>query len=143
LQSRNLAKKPLPRYTALRYAEHGRPLGRITPRNAESTAHISDLLRRARVSDFSRSFRPASAARFQPALEVLHPNRMLDFWTLYFNKDGRLTVPDVLGPFIVAEYSQGIGDRLVQASGTHIDSCVRRRGGPSHGWPDASGGHLE
>jgi hypothetical protein len=57
----------------------------------------------------------------QPALEVLYANRMLNLGMLYFNRDRRLTVPDILDPFIVPENPQSLGDRLVDASGAHLD----------------------
>ena len=46
---------------------------------------------------------------------------MLDLGMLYFNRDGRLTMPDVLNPIIVAENPQSLGDRLVDAAGTNFN----------------------
>jgi len=46
---------------------------------------------------------------------------MLDLGRLYFNSDRRLTVPEVLDPFIVAENPQSLGDRLVDAAGTNFN----------------------
>jgi hypothetical protein len=40
---------------------------------------------------------------------------------LYFNRDGRLTVPDVLDPVIIAENPQGLGNRLVDAASTNFN----------------------
>jgi hypothetical protein len=47
---------------------------------------------------------------------------MLDLGMLYFNRDRRLAAPDVLDPFIVTENPQGLGDRLIDAAGAHLDS---------------------
>jgi hypothetical protein len=46
---------------------------------------------------------------------------MLDLGRLYFNKDRRLTVPEVLDSFIVMENPQSLGDRLVDAAGTNFN----------------------
>jgi hypothetical protein len=46
---------------------------------------------------------------------------MLDLGMLYFNRDGRLTAPDVLDPIIIAENPQSLGDRLVDAAGTNFN----------------------
>ena len=68
--------------------------------------------------------RRGSVARllaFQPALEVLYADGVLDLGMLYFNSDRGLTVPDVLNPSIVAENPQSLGDRLVNAAGTNFN----------------------
>jgi hypothetical protein len=46
---------------------------------------------------------------------------MLDLGMLYFNRDRRLTAPEVLDPFIVTENPQSLGDRLVDAAGTNFN----------------------
>jgi hypothetical protein len=46
---------------------------------------------------------------------------MLDLWMLHFNHDRRLTMTDVVDPFIVKENSQGLGDRLVDAACTNFN----------------------
>jgi hypothetical protein len=40
---------------------------------------------------------------------------------LYFNRDGRLTAPDVLDPIIIAENPQSLGNGLVDAAGTNFN----------------------
>src|ERR1700688_272949 len=60
-------------------------------------------------------------ARFQPALEILYADHMLNLGMLYFNSDRGLTVPDVLNPIIVAENPQILGYRLVDAAGTNFN----------------------
>ena len=46
---------------------------------------------------------------------------MLNLGMLYFNRDGRLTVPDVIDPIIIAENPQSLGDRLVDAASTNFN----------------------
>ena len=46
---------------------------------------------------------------------------MLDLGMLYFNHDRRLTMTDVVDPFIVTENSQGLSNRLVDAAGTNFN----------------------
>src|SRR6266851_5385637 len=63
----------------------------------------------------------STGSRFEPALEVLHADHMLNLGMLYFNSDRGLTVPDVLNPIIVAENPQSLGYRLVDAAGTNFN----------------------
>jgi hypothetical protein len=66
--------------------------------------HISVALREQRAQSILQDHLcRRTGTRFQPALEVLPADRMLDLGMLYFNRDGRLTVPDVLDPIIIAE----------------------------------------
>jgi hypothetical protein len=46
---------------------------------------------------------------------------MLDLGMLYFNRDRRLTVADVLDPSIIAENPQSLGDRPVDAASTNFN----------------------
>jgi hypothetical protein len=46
---------------------------------------------------------------------------MLDLGMLYFNHDRRLTMTDVVDPFIVTENSQGLRNRFVDAAGTNFN----------------------
>ena len=46
---------------------------------------------------------------------------MLDLGMLYFNRDRRLTVPDVLNPIIVTENPQSLGYRLVDTASTNFN----------------------
>ena len=46
---------------------------------------------------------------------------MLDLGMLYFNRDRRLTMPDILDPIIVTENPQSLGYRLVDAAGTNFN----------------------
>jgi hypothetical protein len=46
---------------------------------------------------------------------------MLDLRMLYFNHDRRLTMTDVIDPFIIPENSQGLDHRLVDAGGTNFN----------------------
>src|SRR6202795_5193417 len=46
---------------------------------------------------------------------------MFNLGMLYFNRDRRLTAPDVLDPSIVAKNSQRLGYRLVDAAGTNFN----------------------
>jgi hypothetical protein len=60
-------------------------------------------------------------ASLQPALKVLYVNRMLDFGMLYFNYDRRLTTTNIIDPFIIAEDSQDLSDRLIYTGGTNFN----------------------
>ena len=62
-----------------------------------------------------------TGARFQPTLEVLHADHMLNLGMLYFNSGRLLTAPDVLNPINVAENPQGLGYCLVDAAGTNFN----------------------
>jgi len=46
---------------------------------------------------------------------------MLDLGMLYFNRDRRPTVPDVLDPIIIAENPQSLRHRLIDAAGTDFN----------------------
>ena len=46
---------------------------------------------------------------------------MLNLAMLYFNHDRRLTMTDLIDPFIVTENAQGLSNRLVDAPGTNFD----------------------
>ena len=105
-------------------AKRGGHLGPVATRHRESTAHVTCPLRAARAIDSSISSLPANGARFRPALEVLHADRMLDLGMLYFNRDGRLTAPDVLDPIIIAENPQSLGDRLVTLPALTSTACL-------------------
>ena len=61
------------------------------------------------------------AVFFQPALKVLHANRVLDLGLLYFNRDRCPTMADILYPFIVAESPQSLSDRFLDAAGTNFN----------------------
>src|SRR5271155_3848514 len=69
---------------------------------------------------FKKHLGRRSRGGFQPRLEVLYPNRVLNLGMLYFNRDPRLAAPDVLDPFIVAENPERLSDRLVDAAGAHL-----------------------
>jgi hypothetical protein len=40
---------------------------------------------------------------------------------LYFNHDRRLTMTDIIDPFIIPENSQGLGNRFVDTGGTNFN----------------------
>jgi hypothetical protein len=46
---------------------------------------------------------------------------VLDLGLLYFNEDQRLTAPAVFDLFIIMRNSPGLGDRLIEAAGAHLD----------------------
>jgi hypothetical protein len=46
---------------------------------------------------------------------------MLDLGSSYFNRDRRLTAPEVIDPLIVKENPQSLGNRLVDAPGTNFN----------------------
>ena len=46
---------------------------------------------------------------------------MLDLGMLYFNREQRLTVPNVLDPFIATENPQSLGYCFIDAAGAYLD----------------------